>query len=151
MSINHISCRLLTATSILGLALFAISCSPEALKDDADDFVGTYKASVIENVRWGSDSGTLTPTGTFYISKVSANRVQVTGYINTYGEVNGKTVYFESMYDSDSEGYITTVFQQGILNGNVLTFSTTSTGQLKYNGKMYPYSATSSWTAIRQQ
>ncbi|MBR5384846.1 MAG: hypothetical protein IK143_03110 [Bacteroidales bacterium] len=151
MSINHISCRLLTATSIFGLALFAISCSPEALKDDADDFVGIYKASVIENVRWGSDSGTLTPTGTFYISKVSANRVQVTGYINTYGEVNGKTVYFESMYDSDSEGYITTVFQQGILNGNVLTFSTTSTGQLKYNGKMYPYSATSSWTAIRQQ
>lgn len=151
MSINHISRRLLTATSIFGLALFAISCSLEALKDDSDDFVGTYKASVIENVRWGSDSGTLTPTGTFYISKVSANRVQVTGYINTYGEVNGKTVYFESMYDSDSEGYITTVFQQGILNGNVLTFSTTSTGQLKYNGKMYPYSATSSWTAIRQQ
>lgn len=151
MSINHISRHLLTATSIFGLALFAISCSLEALKDDSDDFVGTYKASVIENVRWGSDSGTLTPTGTFYISKVSANRVQVTGYINTYGEVNGKTVYFESMYDSDSEGYITTVFQQGILNGNVLTFSTTSSGQLKYNGKMYPYSATSSWTAIRQQ
>lgn len=151
MSINHISRRQLIAASIFLSAFFAISCSPDALKDDADDFVGTYKASVIENVRWGSDSGTLTPTGTFYISKVSANRVQVTGYINTYGEVNGKTVYFESMYDSDSEGYITTVFQQGILNGNVLTFSTTSTGQLKYNGKMYPYSATSSWTAIRQQ
>lgn len=151
MSIIHISRRQLIATSIFLSALFAISCSPDALKDDADNFVGTYKASVIENVRWGSDSGTLTPTGTFYISKVSANRVKVTGYINTYGEVNGKTVYFESMYSSDSEGYITTVFQQGILNGNVLTFSTTSTGQLKYNGKMYPYSATSSWTAIRQQ
>ena len=151
MSINHISRRQLIAASIFLSAFFAISCSPDALKDDADDFVGTYKASVIENVRWGSDSGTLTPTGTFYISKVSANRVIVTGYINTYGEVNGKTVYFESMYSSDSEGYITTVFQQGILNGNVLTFSTTSTGQLKYNGKMYPYSATSSWTAIRQQ
>ena len=126
MSINHISRRQLIAASIILSAFFAISCSPDALKDDADDFVGTYKASVIENVRWGSDSGTLTPTGTFYISKVSANRVKVTGYINTYGEVSGKTAYFESMYSSDSEGYITTVFQQGILNGNVLTFSTTS-------------------------
>lgn len=52
-----------------------------------------YHYALDENDRWGSDSGTLTPTGTFYISKVSANRVQVTGYINTYGEVNGKTVY----------------------------------------------------------
>ena len=61
-----------------------------------------------------------------------------------------KTVYFESMTNPDSEGTITTVFQQGIRNGNVLTFSTSSSGQLKYNGKMYPYSATSSWSCIRQ-
>ena len=151
MSITSITRSSVYAVLLMAVFFIAYSCSPESLKDDADDFVGTYKASVIENVRWGSDSGTLTPTGTIYISKVSANRVKVSGYINTYGEVNGKTVYFESMYDSDSEGHITTVFQQGILNGNVLTFSTTSTGQLKYNGKMYPYSATSSWTAIRQQ
>ena len=150
MRILSISKLPLLTLTVIAFSFLANSCSPDSFKDDADDFVGTYKASVIENVRWGSDGGTLTPTGTFYISKVSASRVKVSGYIDTYGEVNGKTVYFESMYDSDSEGYITTVFQQGILNGNVLTFSTTSTGQLKYNGKMYPYSASSSWTAIKQ-
>ena len=139
------------AFTVIAASILTNSCSPEAFKDDADDFVGTYKASVIDNVHWGSDGGTLTPTGTFYISKVSASRVKVSGYIDTYGEVNGKTVYFESMYNSDSEGNMTTVFQQGILNGNVLTFSTTSTGQLKYNGILYPFSATSSWTAIKQQ
>ena len=151
MRLSSISRSSISAFVMSAVLFMAYSCSPESLKDDADDFIGTYKASVIENVRWGADSGTLTPTGTFFISKVSATRVKVSGYIDTYGEVNGKTVYFESMYNSDSEGYITTVFQQGILNGNVLTFSTTSTGQLKYNGTMYPYSATSSWTAIKQQ
>ena len=151
MSFFPISRLSFFAFAVITASFLTNSCSPDALKDDADDFVGTYKASVIENVRWGSDGGTLTPTGTFFITKVSASRVKVSGYIDTYGEVNGKTVYFESMYNSDLEGYITTVFQQGILNGNVLTFSTTSTGQLKYNGILYPYSATSSWTAIKQQ
>ena len=158
---NIMSCKLMNTVSILRFLLFSValmvalfmgsSCNPESLKDDADDFVGTYNASVVENVRWGSDSGSLTSTGTFFISKVSATRVKASGYINTYGEVNGKTIYFESMTNTGSDGTITTVFQQGIMNGSVLTFSTTSGGQLKYNGKMYPYSATSSWTCIRQQ
>lgn len=103
--------------TVIAFSFLANSCSPDSFKDDADDFVGTYKASVIENVRWGSDGGTLTPTGTFYISKVSASRVKVSGYIDTYGEVNGKTVYFESMYDSDSEGYITTQGGQSLPGG----------------------------------
>lgn len=131
---------------LMPVLLIAFSCNPDSMKDDADAFVGTYKASAIEYFRWGADSGTLTPMGTIYISKVSSNRIKVSGYLDTYGEVSGKTVYFESTYNSDSAGYLTTVFQQGILSGNVLTFSTTSTGQLKN----YPYSATASWAAIRE-
>jgi hypothetical protein len=127
-----------------------LSCKQEPLKDDADAFVGTYKASVIENFRWGSDSGILTPTGTFIITKVSATRVKASGFISAYGEVDGKIVYFEPVSSTDSEGTITTVFQQGVLKGKVLTFSMVSTGQLKYNGRMYPYSATSSATCIKQ-
>ena len=134
------------------LTLFAVFCvfSSCVFDDDADAFVGTYNVSVIENIRWGNDSGTTTPTGSFMISKVSASKVKVSGFIDTYGEVSGQTIFFESVFDSASEGSLTTVFQPGFLNGNVLTFSSTSTGQLKYNGRLYPYSSTGSWTAIKQ-
>ena len=150
MSISFLSRLSFSVIVMMAVTLSFFSCSPESLEDDADDFVGTYNASVIENVRWGASSGTLTSTGTFVISKVSANRVKASGYIETYGEVVGNTVYFESEYDSDSNGYLTTVYQQGVLRGNVLTFSTTMTGQLKDNGKLYPFNATCSWTAIKQ-
>lgn len=130
---NQSIVRIIKAIALVVITLFSIlSCAKKPLEDSAEDFVGEYKASVIDNVRWGSDSGTLTGTGTFYISKVSSSRVKVSGYINTYGEVNGKMIYFESITNTDSEGTITTVFQQGILNGNVMTFSSTSTGQLSY-------------------
>ena len=78
---------LLTPFNILVLlCLSSISCNKEIPHDDADDFVGTYKASVIDNVRWGGDSGTVTDTGTIYITKLSATRVKALGYINTDGE-----------------------------------------------------------------
>lgn len=149
MSFSSFANSIYIAAVLIAASFLTTSCNKTSLKDDADDFVGTYNASIIENVRWGNDTGTLTPKGSFIITKVSAKRVKVSGYISTFGEVNGKTVYFESITNTDSAGTTTTVFQQGILNGNVLTFSSTSTGQLKYNGIMYPYSATSSWTAVK--
>ena len=119
-------------------------------EDDADAFVGTYNVSVVEHVVWGNDSGTLTNTGTLMITKLSATRVQTSGFFRTQGEVTGKTVYFEAMHSSDSEGYTDDVFGPGTLNGNVLTVTGNSTGQLKYNGKLYPYRRTAEITAIKQ-
>lgn len=118
--------------------------------DDADAFVGTYNVSVVEHVVWGGDSGTLTNTGTLVITKISANRVQTSGFFRTQGEVTGKTVYFEAMHSSDSEGYMDDVFGPGNLNGNVLTVTGNTTGQLKYNGVLYPYRRTAEITAIKQ-
>ena len=37
------------------------------------------------------------------------------------------------MHTSDSEWYITTVFQPGVFSGYVLTFTTASNSQLKYD------------------
>ncbi len=139
------SILLFTISSVL------LSCSGTLNKvDDADAFVGTYNVSVVEQVVWGNDSGTLTNTGTLMITKISANRVQTSGFFRTQGEVMGKTVYFEAMHSSDSEGYTDDVFGPGTLNGNVLTVTGNSTGQLRYNGILYPYRRTASITAIKQ-
>ena len=91
-----------------------------------------------------------TNTGTLMITKISATRVQTSGFFRTQGEVTGKTVYFEAMHSSDSEGYTDDVFGPGTLNGNILTVTGNTTGQLKYNGKLYPYRRTAEITAIKQ-
>lgn len=138
--------KLAIALCTLLLAV-ATSCSKDG---NADAFVGTYNVSTVENVTWGNDSGSLTDTGVLTIVKVSKNRVRTSGYFSTEGEVNGNNVYFESMSASDSYGHTTTVFGTGTLNGNVLFFTCTSSGQLAYNGVLYPYYSTAQMTCIRQ-
>ncbi len=138
--------KLAIALCTLLLAV-ATSCTKDG---NADAFVGTYNVSTVENVTWGNDSGSLTDTGVLTIVKVSKNRVRTSGYFSTEGEVNGNNVYFESMSASDSYGHTTTVFGTGTLNGNVLFFTCTSSGQLAYNGVLYPYYSTAQMTCIRQ-
>lgn len=138
--------KLIIIASCLFVA-FATSCSK---MDNAEAFVGTYNVSTVEHVTWGNDSGSLTDTGVLTITKVSKNRVRTSGYFSTEGEVVGNSVYFESMYSQDAAGYMTTVFGAGNLNGNVLSFTCNSSGQLAYNGVMYPYYSTAQMTCIRQ-
>ena len=129
------------------LLAVATSCSK---MDNADAFVGIYNVSTIEHVTWGNDSGSLTDTGVLSITKISKIRVRTSGYFSTEGEVNGNNVYFESMYATDSSGHTTTVFGTGTLNGNVLSFTCTSSGQLAYQGVMYPFYSTAQMTCIKQ-
>ena len=46
-------------------------------RDDADAFIGTYSITIVEDVVWGNDSGTLNDNGTLQIKKTSANKVQL--------------------------------------------------------------------------
>ena len=138
--------KLILIASCLFL-VFATSCSK---MDNAEAFVGTYNVSTVEHVTWGNDSGSLTDTGVLTITKVSKNRVRTSGYFSTEGEISGNNVYFESISASDSYGHTTTVFDKGTLNGNVLSFTCTSSGQLAYNGVLYPYYSTAQMTCIRQ-
>lgn len=131
------------------LLMVVTSCSKEK-EDEADAFLGTYSVSTIENITWGGSSGTLTDNGMMTIAKVSSSRVQLSGYISTFGEVVGKNIYLESTTSTGSSGSLTFVFGTGTLNGNVLTFSTTATGQLKYNRVYYSYYSTAQHTCIRQ-
>ena len=132
------------------VVLAFISCSKESPSDDADAFVGTYSVSVVEHVVWGTASATLTDTGTLKTIKISSNRVQTSGYFRTQGEVVGNIVYFEAMHSSDSEGYLDDVFGPATLSGNVITVTGNTTGQLKDNGKLYPYRRTAELTMIRK-
>ena len=142
--------KYLAFCSVIISLLSVVSCSKMASEDPADAFVGEYNVSVVENVVWGSDSGTINDNGVIYIYKVSSDRIRVSGYIGTEGSVVGSSVYFEGTYSSDSSGHITTSFGVGILSGNVLTFTANQTGQLAYNGVMYPFRCTASFTAIKQ-
>lgn len=133
--------------SFVVLLTIATSCSKA---NNADAFVGQYAVSTIENVTWGNDSGTLTDNGIFTITKLSSSRIQVSGYINTFGEVIGNSLYLESYTTSDSSGELTIVFETGVLKGNVLTLQSTTTGQLKYHGVLYPFYSTARMTCIKQ-
>ena len=139
--------KVLLFTSCILLVAFSTSCSK---MDNAEDFVGTYNVSTVEHVTWGGNSGSLTDTGVLTITKISKNRVRTSGYFSTEGEISGNNVYFESMSASDSYGHTTTVFGTGTLNGNILSFTCTSSGQLAYNGVLYPYYSTAQMTCTRQ-
>ena len=114
--------------------------------DEADAFVGTYTVSTVENVTWGGSSGIITDNGVLRISKLSANRVKVSGYFDTYGNVIGSSIYMDSYTSSDYTGTSTIVFGVGVLNGNVLTLTSTMNGVL--DG--YSFFATASHTCIKQ-
>ena len=135
---------------LLWIGLITSCTSTLQKEDDADAFVGTWKVSTVEHTVWGSSSGTLTETGTLLITKISANRVQTSGFFRTQGEVVGNVVYFEAMHSSDSAGYLDDVFGPATKSGNVITVTGYTTGQLKDNGKLYPYRRTAEITMIRQ-
>lgn len=139
-----------TIAILLTVVLSFSTCTKTTIEDDADKFVGVYSVSVVQNVTWGSSSGTLTDSGTIMITKISSNQVQVSGYFNTQGRVSGNNIYLNSTTESDSSGSITTVFGIGIYNGGVITLTGTSSGWLGSNGVQYTYSSTGRFTAIKQ-
>ena len=135
----------------LNCSLILNSCSEEKVNQDAADaFVGEYSVSVIEYVTWGASSGTLNNNATIVITKISANSVQISGYINTRGEISGNSIYMEGGRDSDGAGFLTTSYGVGELCDKILTFTAYQTGQLASNGILYPYRNTSYFTAIKQ-
>ena len=129
-----------------------VSCSKEFAKaEDADAFVGTYRVTIVENVVWGGDSGTLNDNGTLRLEKISANKVQIiSNFIYEQADVAGNMIYIPGDTFSDSAGYYTRSYSSGILSGNVLTFTRYHTGQLASYGVLYPYRSTAQFTAIKQ-
>lgn len=137
--------------TIIALTLCVVLNTACTKEDDADAYVGKYSVSATSTSTWGGMSHTSAYSGTMYITKVSANRVQTSGWFNTYGEVIGNAIYLESCSTNDSEMSVTNVFGVGVLNGNVLTFSCTTSGRMDINGTWYSYYSSSQHTCIKQQ
>ena len=132
-------------------ALFFVSCAGPIDKDEAGEFVGTYSVHITEYVTWGYDSGTLTDSGTLYIEKVSSHSIKTSGIFRTTGRIVGSSIYLDAIYSSDSSGYLNTTFSSAMLIGNTLRITGNTTGQLKYNGTMYPYSSRQTINATKIQ
>lgn len=115
------------------------SCVGSLLSDPADAFVGTYTYTDNYYVRWGGDSKSSSMTGRFTISKISSNKVQMTGAWTTTGTVTSNTVQFNACPQSDSEGYCNYTFGAAFLSGNTLSFSYSGYGQRRYYGISYPW------------
>ena len=134
--------------ALLSIFTFLVtSCNKQ---DDADAFVGTYSASATSTVTWGGMTYSNATTGTMQITKISANRVQTSGWFNTFGEVVGNAIYLESCSHNASDFQVTNVFGVGALNGNVLTFSCSTSGKTLSYGTWYPYYSSSQHTCIKQ-
>ena len=132
--------------------LFIISCSDkiDVISDDADAFVGTYSISIVEHVVWGNDSGTLNDNGTLIIEKVSANKVKlISEFIYETADVVGSMIYIPGDTFSDSAGYYTRSYSNGMLNGHIITVTRYHTGKLASYGVLYPYRSTAQITAVK--
>ena len=115
------------------------SCNKYSLYDPADIFVGTYTFTDNYYVKWGNDSKTITSSGSFKLTKISSNQVQMTGAWNTTGTISGNEIFFQSCIDGDTNGYITYIFGTGTLYKTQLNFTYSGSGSLKYNnGITYP-------------
>ena len=121
-------------------------------RDDADAFIGTYSITIVEDVVWGNDSGTLNDNGTLQIKKISANKVQlISEFIYEQADVVGNNIYIPGDTFSDNAGYYTRSYSNGTLNGNVLSITRYHTGKLASYGILYPYRSTAYITAVKQR
>ena len=135
---------------LIALSLCLTSCLGSIFSDPADAFVGNYSYTNSYFVRWGGDSKSATNNGTFSITKVSSNMVQMTGPWTTTGTVTGNIVRFDSCPQSDNNGFVNYTFGSGRLSGNTLTFSYTGSGQVKYGRIAYPWEESGNITATRK-
>ena len=108
-----------------------ITISITSCKDDTEQFVGAYTVTedIIETI--GSKTNSYTMNGTMSISKVSRNKVKVSGWIDTEAETYNNTITFRSNKWDDDEYDVVFSYGLGVLDGNTLTFGVLASGKVK--------------------
>lgn len=124
--------------AIIGCCV-CVSCGKE--ESCIDDLVGAYSVNLEENVVWGNSSGTTYDSGVMVITKLSASKVKLSGFISALGEVVGNKLYLESQTHMSNLGYHTTTYSEGLFALGFLTIRSSIIGQLAAtaNGTLYPY------------
>lgn len=97
---------------ISAFALFWIftSCVEQVNEDPADRFVGTYSYDDVYYVTWGSDSRSLSNSGTFIITKMSPNTVKISNPWNTTATVMANQLSIDPVTQGDNSGYVCLYF-----------------------------------------
>ena len=135
-------------SSIICLVLLS-SCAKDPSRESTKAFIGTYQASVVERVVWGSDSKTLNSNGVIIIEKTSPTTVRISGLINAQANIVGTMMYIQGGSVADAAGYYTCSYTPAFIVDNILTIERTHIGQLMSNGKFYDYQNIASFTAIK--
>ncbi len=125
---------------IIAFGLLILSCAKTPQKDPADDLVGKYKYTDNYYLKWGGASKSDTFQGSFTLTKISANKVQMTGDWRTTGTITGNTIQFDFCPQTDSKGYVNYTFGVGTIGYSNMTFTYTGSGYMTYdNGVSYPW------------
>ncbi|MBQ9137617.1 MAG: hypothetical protein IJX65_03150 [Alistipes sp.] len=122
-----------------------ISCDKEQAGGigSMEDLVGTYSVKLEQSIVWGGDSGLASDSGTVTITNISGNRVQLSGFISTTGELVNGNLYLDSNTSSDSYGYLTTRYNSIQFGGGIITIWAKTSGQLATTpyGTRYSFSS----------
>ncbi len=117
------------------------SCEKESEIGSINDLVGTYHVELTEDIVWGNSSGTTHDSGTVVITHLYDNKVKLSGFISTQGEVIDGYLYLENQTHSDIYGYTSTTYKKAIFGAGIITIWANVTGQLASNGVLYPFSS----------
>jgi len=135
------------------IATFALaSCNKPLFPTAADNFAGSYTFTDNYSVTIGEETTSSSFTGTFMLTKIFSDTVQMEGAWSTTGTVTSNTVVFYSCTESDGQGgYITYSFDTGTLSGNTLVFTYKGKGQRKVDDILTTWETSGSITAVKNQ
>ena len=135
------------------------SCSKT---DDRDQFVGTYQITVTGSYSTTINGETYTSplsstddaTITITKSTTTDNTVFVSGFYNAEAEVSGNSISIGSETETESEDGMTVTMtishDRGTLSGTTLSFTSSITGNIYYQGYSYPIFGDLSNVAYKQ-
>lgn len=117
--------------------------------DERDQFIGTYRINATGSYSLVMDGQTYTESisdnnAPLTITKVSNsdNRVYVSGYYNSEASVVGNIITIVSETRTQTQDNLTMTMtvshNRGTLSGNKLSFTSTITGNVYYQGNSYP-------------
>lgn len=129
--------------------------------DERDQFIGTYRINATGSYSLVMDGQTYTESisdnnAPLTITKVSNsdNRVYVSGYYNSEASVVGNIITIVSETRTQTQDNLTMTMtvshNRGTLSGNKLSFTSTITGNVYYQGSSYPIHGSISNVAYKQ-
>lgn len=133
--------------AVFSTLLVFTSCSKT---DDRDQFVGTYQLTATGSYSTNINGETHTyplssaDNATITISKSSTtdNTVFISGFYNAEAEVSGNSISIDPETETDTDNGMTITMtishNRGTLSGGTLSFTSTISGNIYYQGYSYP-------------